>query len=82
LHAGASVDRARWIPNTQIAVDSDDEIGDLAEAFRVMTRSLRENQEGLAARVRELVTVHQVGPRGQLGGGSGSGVAGRWSARR
>ena len=26
-----------------------------------MTRSLRENQEGLAARVRELVTVHQVG---------------------
>ena len=26
-----------------------------------MTRSLKENQEGLAARVRELVTVHQVG---------------------
>jgi signal transduction histidine kinase len=33
----------------------------VAEAFRVMTRSLKENQEGLAARVRELVTVHQVG---------------------
>src|SRR6185369_12783 len=35
--------------------------GDVAEAFRIMTRSLKENQEGLAARVRELVTVHQVG---------------------
>src|SRR6185436_4102574 len=40
---------------------SEDEIGDVAQAFRVMTRSLKENQEGLAARVRELVTVHQVG---------------------
>ena len=60
LHAGA-LSIARGDLDTSITVDSDDEIGDVAEAFRVMTRSLKENQEGLAARVRELVTVHQVG---------------------
>jgi len=60
LHAGALA-IARGDLDTSFAVDSDDEIGDVAEAFRIMTRSLRENQEGLAARVRELVTVHQVG---------------------
>ena len=60
LHAGA-LSIARGDLDTSIAVDSRDEIGDVAEAFRVMTRSLKENQEGLAARVRELVTVHQVG---------------------
>ncbi len=60
LHAGALA-IARGDLDTSISVDTMDEIGDLAEAFRVMTRSLKENQEGLAARVRELVTVHQVG---------------------
>jgi two-component system, NtrC family, sensor kinase len=60
LHAGA-LSVARGDLDTRIAIDTDDEIGDVAEAFRVMTRSLKENQEGLAARVRELVTVHQVG---------------------
>jgi signal transduction histidine kinase len=60
LHAGALA-VARGDLDTGIAVDTDDEIGDVAEAFRIMTRSLKENQEGLAARVRELVTVHQVG---------------------
>jgi two-component system NtrC family sensor kinase len=60
LHAGALA-VARGDLDTSIAVDTDDEIGDVAEAFRIMTRSLKENQEGLAARVRELVTVHQVG---------------------
>ena len=60
LHAGA-LSIARGDLDTSFAVDTDDEIGDVAEAFRIMTRSLRENQEGLAARVRELVTVHQVG---------------------
>ncbi|HEY6476019.1 MAG TPA: HAMP domain-containing protein, partial [Polyangia bacterium] len=60
LHAGA-LSIARGDLDTSIAVDTPDEIGDLAEAFRIMTRSLKENQEGLAARVRELVTVHQVG---------------------
>jgi signal transduction histidine kinase len=60
LHSGA-LSVARGDLDTKIAIDTDDEIGDVAEAFRVMTRSLKENQEGLAARVRELVTVHQVG---------------------
>jgi signal transduction histidine kinase len=60
LHAGALA-IARGDLDTSFEVDTDDEIGDVAEAFRIMTRSLRENQEGLAARVRELVTVHQVG---------------------
>ncbi|HEY5089994.1 MAG TPA: ATP-binding protein [Polyangia bacterium] len=60
LHAGALA-IARGDLDTNIAIDTVDEIGDLAEAFRIMTRSLKENQEGLAARVRELVTVHQVG---------------------
>jgi signal transduction histidine kinase len=60
LHAGA-LSIARGDLDTKITVDSEDEIGDVAQAFRVMTRSLKENQEGLAARVRELVTVHQVG---------------------
>src|SRR5262249_29600634 len=60
LHAGA-LSVARGDLDTRISVGTDDEIGDVAEAFRVMTRSLKENQEGLAARVRELVTVHQVG---------------------
>ncbi|HEY4392458.1 MAG TPA: ATP-binding protein [Polyangia bacterium] len=60
LHAGA-LSIARGDLDTSISVDTLDEIGDLAEAFRIMTRSLKENQEGLAARVRELVTVHQVG---------------------
>jgi signal transduction histidine kinase len=60
LHAGALA-IARGDLDTNITIDTVDEIGDLAEAFRIMTRSLKENQEGLAARVRELVTVHQVG---------------------
>jgi signal transduction histidine kinase len=60
LHAGALA-IARGDLDTRITIDTVDEIGDLAEAFRIMTRSLKENQEGLAARVRELVTVHQVG---------------------
>jgi signal transduction histidine kinase/HAMP domain-containing protein len=60
LHAGALA-VARGDLDSGISVDTDDEIGDVAEAFRIMTRSLKENQEGLAARVRELVTVHQVG---------------------
>src|SRR5688572_12475492 len=35
-----------------------DEIGDLSAAFNAMTRSLRENQERLAARMREIVALH------------------------
>lgn len=60
LHA-AALSIAEGNLDTRINVNSRDELGDVAEAFRVMIGSLRENQEGLAARVRELVTVHQVG---------------------
>ncbi|MEO5768044.1 MAG: ATP-binding protein [Polyangia bacterium] len=60
LHA-AALSIALGNLDTKIAVNSRDELGDVAEAFRVMIQSLKENQEGLAARVRELVTVHQVG---------------------
>jgi signal transduction histidine kinase len=60
LHA-AALSIALGNLDTKITVNSPDELGDVAEAFRVMIQSLRENQEGLAARVRELVTVHQVG---------------------
>ena len=60
LHA-AALSIALGNLDTKIGVNSPDELGDVAEAFRVMIHSLKENQEGLAARVRELVTVHQVG---------------------
>ena len=60
LHAGA-MSIALGNLDTKIGVESPDELGDVAEAFRVMLQSLKENQEGLAARVRELVTVHQIG---------------------
>lgn len=45
----------------EVATDAQDEIGDLALAFQKMTRALREHQERLAARVRELSTLHQIG---------------------
>ena len=38
-----------------------DEIGDLTGAFHTMTQSLRENREGLAARMNELVALHDAG---------------------
>jgi signal transduction histidine kinase len=38
-----------------------DEIGDLAAAFSAMTRSLRDNQDRLAARMREIVALHEAG---------------------
>ena len=44
----------RWI-------GQQDEIGDLARAFHKMTVSLREHQNRLDARVRELSTLHQIG---------------------
>ena len=43
-----------------LAVETDDEIGQLARAFQSMTDALRENQERLAARIRELSTLHQI----------------------
>lgn len=60
LHAGALA-VARGELDHRIEVGGEDELADVAHAFRTMTASLRAHQEGLAARVRELSTVHEVG---------------------
>ncbi len=60
LHAGA-IAVARGDLDHRIVPETGDEIGDLAVAFAQMTRSVRENQERLAARMREIVTLHDIG---------------------
>jgi signal transduction histidine kinase len=66
LHAGAlaiargELDAAHSRPPVLDAAQGD-EIGDLQEAFAAMTRGLRENQERLAARMREIVALHEAG---------------------
>jgi signal transduction histidine kinase len=45
----------------QIEASASDEIGDLAGAFQTMTKGLKENQERLAARMREIVALHEAG---------------------
>jgi signal transduction histidine kinase len=60
LH-GAALSVARGDLNHQIPVETGDEIGELAQAFGVMTRALAENQERLAARMREIVILHDIG---------------------
>ncbi len=60
LHRG-SVAIARGDLDHKLDVASRDEIGDLADAFNHMTRALRENQERLAARMREIVALHDAG---------------------
>jgi signal transduction histidine kinase len=60
LHAGALA-VARGDLDHQIVQETGDEIGDLAVAFAQMTRGVKENQERLAARMREIVTLHEIG---------------------
>jgi signal transduction histidine kinase len=60
LHRGALA-IARGDLGHRIDIRSGDEIGDLAEAFTQMTRALKENQQRLAARMRELVALHDAG---------------------
>jgi GAF domain-containing protein len=60
LHEGARA-LARGELDTAIARETGDEIGDLAEAFAQMTRAVRANQERLAARMREISTLHEIG---------------------
>ncbi len=60
LHAGARA-VARGDLETELTRESGDEIGDLAEAFAQMTRAVRDNQEHLAARMREIETLHEIG---------------------
>lgn len=60
LHRGA-IAIARGDLNHEITVAEGDEIGDLARAFAHMTKALKENQERLAARMREIVALHDAG---------------------
>ena len=60
LHAGA-IAVARGDLDHSIVAETGDEIGDLAVAFAQMTRSVKENQERLAARMREITTLHEIG---------------------
>ncbi|MBL4637571.1 MAG: GAF domain-containing protein, partial [Kofleriaceae bacterium] len=45
----------------KIEIPEGDEIGDLARAFSYMTTALKENQRRLAARMREIVALHDAG---------------------
>ncbi len=60
LHSGARA-IAEGDLDHRIEVDEGDEIGDLAEAFSHMTNTLKDNQERLAARMREIVALHDAG---------------------
>jgi signal transduction histidine kinase len=60
LHAGA-IAVARGDLDHQIIQETGDEIGDLAVAFAQMTGAVKENQERLAARMREITTLHEIG---------------------
>jgi signal transduction histidine kinase len=52
---------ARGDLDHQIDVTVRDEIGDLAAAFSHMTTALKDNQRRLAARMREIVALHDAG---------------------
>lgn len=60
LHHGA-IAIARGDLETEISVAEGDEIGDLARAFAHMTTALKQNQRRLAARMREIVALHDAG---------------------
>jgi signal transduction histidine kinase len=60
LHRGA-IAVARGDLDHKIDIPRGDEIGELAEAFAHMTTTLKENQQRLAARMREIVALHDAG---------------------
>ncbi len=60
LHRGA-IAIAKGDLDQKISVAEGDEIGDLALAFSHMTGALKENQRRLAARMREIVALHDAG---------------------
>ncbi|MCP4444844.1 MAG: GAF domain-containing protein [Myxococcales bacterium] len=60
LHHGA-IAIAQGDLDQKISVAEGDEIGDLARAFSQMTGALKENQRRLAARMREIVALHDAG---------------------
>ena len=60
LHRGALA-VTRGDLDHRIEVAEGDEIGELARAFSHMTTTLKENQQRLAARMREIVALHDAG---------------------
>lgn len=60
LHRGALA-IARGDLETELRVKASDEIGDLSQAFADMTDALKVNQRRLAARMREIVALHDAG---------------------
>ncbi len=60
LHRGA-IAVSRGDLNHRIEIPAGDEIGDLATAFNHMTQTLQDNQSRLAARMREIVALHDAG---------------------
>jgi signal transduction histidine kinase len=61
LHKGAQAVARGELDHDLPEPASGDEIGELTQAFRVMTLGLKENQERLAARIREIMTLHEIG---------------------
>ncbi|MCX5743915.1 MAG: ATP-binding protein [Proteobacteria bacterium] len=60
LHRGA-IAVSRGDLDHRIEVSGDDELTDLASAFNQMTGTLKDNQARLAARMREMVALHDAG---------------------
>ena len=65
LHEGALAvargDLSCALLPSESSSEEGDEIADLAQAFSTMTWSLRENQDRLAARMREIMALHEAG---------------------
>ena len=60
LHRGA-VAVSRGDLDHRIVISGGDELSDLAEAFNQMTATLKDNQARLAARMKEIVALHDAG---------------------
>ena len=60
LHAGA-IAVSRGDLDHRIQIPGGDELTDLADAFNQMTSTLQDNQARLAARMREIVALHDAG---------------------
>ncbi|MGE0546737.1 MAG: ATP-binding protein [Kofleriaceae bacterium] len=60
LHRGA-IAVSRGDLDQQIDISSGDELSELANAFNQMTATLKDNQARLAARMREIVALHDAG---------------------
>ncbi|MBV8762296.1 MAG: HAMP domain-containing protein [Deltaproteobacteria bacterium] len=60
LHRGA-IAVSRGDLDHRIDIEGEDELADLAEAFNQMTATLKDNQARLAARMKEIVALHDAG---------------------